>query len=647
MPPVGGVTSRRPGWPADPSAMRDLIRDMLRARAHVYLPIHGESMSPTLRSGDVVKVERVRTRDIRVGDVLVLWEGEALVVHRVIRRGRDEVGFYVIALGDNATCHGPRVYGDAILGRVAGVGSHSRETRSPIAARALFAGFAVLAGFWIWFWTQGLPFYLEDYAWLRSPESVGDLFASLAWPATRTIDHLCQNRPLAVLLYRALWGMFGDSPVAFHLAKSFVFVGVLLAFYSLVRTLSVRRGIAYVATGLLAVLTPVVVSTLWVCDIEVLAQLLVLGVALLAMPGSPSQSVSSRTMGRDLLRSSATFALGLLALNTKETGMIVLAIIGAAALVNSRDMRWSWIAVVAALATFGAIRGVCSLEYYPRASYSQFPSLRCFRLNLAGFRYLFGLPLLAVTVGLVGLAAAGLLKGSRDLPGRLLAKRRAELQAAMCLGAWLASTVAAWFFTPAETRLLVPSAVVFVLVLSYCTALALRAGRPRHASFVLVALLFAVAFTGARNLQYLLHYRGSWGSQFIAAARTAEWIDSHYAGAVVTHDSYLPMLASAKGLNEYVWGSEAGNGGTGRRLHVSMRPISRWLTGKREVPAEASCSSNAKDVTTVARLDGVASSFYDVLVQHMGVRIRFVDPDSMAIFSEEAYPADYVVSQLR
>lgn len=102
----------------------------------------GASMSPFIRSGDIITIMPVSAR-IRPGDVLAFRqpEGDKLAVHRVIGLGRK--GF--LLKGDNGGHADGRVNRERIIGRVTRVEHRGREVRIGLGfERILIAGLSRL-----------------------------------------------------------------------------------------------------------------------------------------------------------------------------------------------------------------------------------------------------------------------------------------------------------------------------------------------------------------------------------------------------------------------------------------------------------------------------------------------------------------------
>jgi hypothetical protein len=116
----------------------ELLRGMRERGASLRTPVHGWSMTPFIRDGDVVTVAPIGAAEPRLGEVLAveLAQGPRLVIHRVVRR---EVGGWLMR-GDNATAPDGVVLREQVLGRVVRVRRKGREVRLGLGPeRALIA----------------------------------------------------------------------------------------------------------------------------------------------------------------------------------------------------------------------------------------------------------------------------------------------------------------------------------------------------------------------------------------------------------------------------------------------------------------------------------------------------------------------------
>lgn len=95
----------------------ELLREELNKKGELQLTVHGNSMLPTLKDGDMIKVEKCN--EYRIGDIVVFHtiveKQLKIIVHRVIFIRKT----YVLTKGDNNDFVDPiKVIGTMILGKV-------------------------------------------------------------------------------------------------------------------------------------------------------------------------------------------------------------------------------------------------------------------------------------------------------------------------------------------------------------------------------------------------------------------------------------------------------------------------------------------------------------------------------------------------
>jgi len=102
-----------------------LLADLLRGGTPVRLEVTGHSMSPFIRSGDVVTIEPLSGRSPALGEVVALAAGGRLLVHRLVGRDRGQA----LCRGDVASGADPVASLDDLLGRVTRVERGGRRVR--------------------------------------------------------------------------------------------------------------------------------------------------------------------------------------------------------------------------------------------------------------------------------------------------------------------------------------------------------------------------------------------------------------------------------------------------------------------------------------------------------------------------------------
>ncbi|NIW62933.1 MAG: hypothetical protein GWN23_03740, partial [Gemmatimonadetes bacterium] len=121
--------------------------------------------------------------------------------------------------------------------------------------------------------TQGLRLFDNDYDWINAARAGGlDILADILRPVPERWGF--QDRPVQILLFKALFSLSGHGPAAYYLFKAFLvaLLAVALAFFARGAGLGARAGL--LAGAVVAAASPTFASALWVSDFELLAQLL-------------------------------------------------------------------------------------------------------------------------------------------------------------------------------------------------------------------------------------------------------------------------------------------------------------------------------------------------------------------------------------
>lgn len=92
-----------------------VIEEVLATGNAARFRASGDSMHPSIRSNDLLEVERVEPSSIRRGDVVLARLSRGLTAHRIVRVTRD--GRF-ITRGDNASMDDEPFFAGAIIGRV-------------------------------------------------------------------------------------------------------------------------------------------------------------------------------------------------------------------------------------------------------------------------------------------------------------------------------------------------------------------------------------------------------------------------------------------------------------------------------------------------------------------------------------------------
>lgn len=96
----------------------DLGKELADSDVSLRLEVHGWSMYPMLRRGDVIEVVPVARDAIYVGDVVFFRSGDRLLAHRVVGFVPDGQGVRIRARGDSFLQEDPPVPEQDLIGKV-------------------------------------------------------------------------------------------------------------------------------------------------------------------------------------------------------------------------------------------------------------------------------------------------------------------------------------------------------------------------------------------------------------------------------------------------------------------------------------------------------------------------------------------------
>jgi polysaccharide export outer membrane protein len=95
-----------------------LAESVLNNSTNIKVPVTGDSMSPLLRTGDAIYVERVKAEDLSVGDILVYKTEGNMVAHRLVRILRKNGRCMFLTKGDTFSHVDSPLRESSLIGRV-------------------------------------------------------------------------------------------------------------------------------------------------------------------------------------------------------------------------------------------------------------------------------------------------------------------------------------------------------------------------------------------------------------------------------------------------------------------------------------------------------------------------------------------------
>jgi len=130
-----------------PAVYADMVAQALKNMAAVRVAFTGKSMTPALREGMQILVEKAPSEKIRLADIIMYRKATGAVVHRVVGIIRRESGRVFVTKGDNhAYVESDRIPDCDLVGRV-GAAYFEREPDIDVLvrSRAVGASYVVLA----------------------------------------------------------------------------------------------------------------------------------------------------------------------------------------------------------------------------------------------------------------------------------------------------------------------------------------------------------------------------------------------------------------------------------------------------------------------------------------------------------------------
>jgi signal peptidase I len=94
----------------------ELYKEILYKGANLRIPTRGSSMAPFLRSGDIIKISNAP--EIVIGDIILFFDGQKMVAHRVIKKHIENDKMMLVTKGDACLKLGTPLKVNDIMGKV-------------------------------------------------------------------------------------------------------------------------------------------------------------------------------------------------------------------------------------------------------------------------------------------------------------------------------------------------------------------------------------------------------------------------------------------------------------------------------------------------------------------------------------------------
>lgn len=134
------------------------IAESLEGRGRVSLRVHGTSMMPWVRAGDIAMIRTVRAETLRCGHLVLFRRSNSLFVHRIVNRKGPLEASQIFVKGDaHPTSDGLVAQGE-LLGRVAWLYREGRRIDLEARGQRALGLFISRLSLYSWLWYPALKF---------------------------------------------------------------------------------------------------------------------------------------------------------------------------------------------------------------------------------------------------------------------------------------------------------------------------------------------------------------------------------------------------------------------------------------------------------------------------------------------------------
>ncbi len=182
-----------------------------------------------------------------------------------------------------------------------------------------------------YFLSSNLPFSLHDSAdiyWmnLANNEGWGATFINFITKDNEPLPHggTALTRPIQVFFTKILFSFFGDNPYPFYLSHAIMFAFVAVLIFWFAGKSIYHNSLRFLATFFYMTLPPIFISSVWIGDIAILSQLLLLASFLFYLKLIFSEKISGIS---SFILQFATIFLFFISLRTKENCVVFIPVI--------------------------------------------------------------------------------------------------------------------------------------------------------------------------------------------------------------------------------------------------------------------------------------------------------------------------------
>jgi hypothetical protein len=485
------------------------------------------------------------------------------------------------------------------------------KERERLFTYGVFAATIIFILLLIHVFSQNIPFYFEDIPVIQNSTSQSShkLIADILNPFSVGGEYM--DRPVEWLSLKALHDFAGLNPMPYHWFKNLCLL--LVVFLSMAWVQHATGSVLFASLSglLIAAANPIYQSTLWVADFEMVAQVFIiisLGLWFLLL----SEEVRSKFgVG---LTSVLIVLLGYLGAKTKGSSLVIAPAVFLSAIpFGLRKTAYAaLLALPLILATVATRLLMAQDVMQEKVVWDNVPSFfnQTF-ITIGHVPFFAGIAVCLLLISRV----SPLWKRFVDRWG--LEKAEKTRAAAAVLTAWVFSACMLWLVFPfPETRFLAGFMIPAICMI--CLVLGLIAGTISNKIIKLSAqtiFTLGIVYLLIVNIQLNIHFRGSWGSIFIAVDRASRYIENSFENTLVMYDYWRPMF--------YVTKPERNN--------VFSRPQDGTFTipDRFERFVLLSFYSPKWYRPTLKKIDGDAGGWFEKMVDMLDLEIRDLIVQSM------------------
>ena len=389
--------------------------------------------------------------------------------------------------------------------------------------------------------TQSIPFYFEDIPFIQ--RAVNQPFNKIIFDIVNPLL-VGQNfgfltRPVELFSLKMLHLIVGYQPTLFHVFKSVCLAIVISAVAFWIVNETSNRFYALLAGILIVTACPIYQSSLWICDFEIVAQIFVV-ISMYLWYLILSKRL---TLFPLLILSVLIILLALVGNKTKASALVIPMVI----FISSIPFGKKKISI-ATLISIPLTTAIVAVRIFKETKSVE----NIFKPeNISEFVVQIPIELL---IGLICLFLLFYLMIAENNVTSDTERMHKWQPTPVILFCWIISAISIWSFLPSpESRYLTTLMIPLLATIAYTGARINNFSLKHRFLWVKLLPILIIMFLITRNLILDFHFRGYWGSKFIAIQKTIDYINTTYRDTLSIYKYWRPMFyVTDKLKNNYI-----------------------------------------------------------------------------------------------